>query len=175
MIINKLAKFLPLLAILLAEPTFATSNYRSSESLYRSPALQPTKIAQSTCLKWDVEIPFRIIQDNGWENEINIQLANNRNPYGTWQISGTAISWAKNYNRSYQRNLGTVKVGSHGGSKLYMSIPWDNNTTGYYEGTIDSNGKMTGYTFDEINDPSGSNKVAWHATRGFGCVDRVAR
>jgi hypothetical protein len=168
MIINKLAKFLPLLAILVAEPTFATSNYRSSESLYRSPALQPINIANnSQCLKWDVEIPFTVKQDNGWTTVVTIRpQGEGRN--NTWGIKGTAISRGRDWN-DYMRINGQVTSGSLIGSSLLFTIAWDNKTVGHYEGTFDSEGNFKGNTYDELNSGATYN---WTVSRRFGCVMR---
>ncbi len=118
-------------------------------------ALPPSATAARVCLQRSAQGKISIDQQG-----LNIVLDLRQN--------GQELSGGAHYERfaSGNRVRGLILSGYIDASKMQLRIRWDGLSIGQYTGTIDREGWVRGYTFDEIN--AGAT-VPWKSRRPLPC------
>ncbi len=118
----------------------------------------------AACKQWLVPDAFWGAQSNGWA--VRFILQQKRVDVGVYgsSLQGTAES-ALVYQRQYIKARGSAD-GSITGSSFQVTVYWNNQTIGVYQGGINPQGRIDGVTYDRWHPNS---KAKWYSETLMAC------
>jgi hypothetical protein len=124
-------------------------------------------VAAQACSQWDVSGQWTAVQSNGAKPNFSLQqsgsgIQGRANDTYVHKDACVLVACGDDYYNRPASVDGTINDNS-----IQLKAYWDNNTIGVYAGTIGSQGRIEGTTYDQRNPQS---RAEWYSDRTMKCL-----